>query len=61
MANNIEYINNYNKEHYRQFKVVLKPDEYKQLEDKLKSLKMTKTQFVRNALEELLKKWYFTD
>lgn len=56
MANNIEYINAYNKEHYKQFKVALKPDEYKLLEDKLKSLKMTKTQFVRNALEELLKK-----
>lgn len=51
-----DYFNKYNKEHYRQFKVALKPDEYKLLEDKLKSLKMSKTQFVRDALNELLKK-----
>ena len=56
MSNNLEYINEYNREHYRQFKAVIKPDEMEKLEKKLKELKMSKAQFLRNAIRELINK-----
>jgi hypothetical protein len=54
MKNN--YINEYNKTHYKQFKVFLKPEEYKLLEERLKALKMSKIDFIRDAIDKLVKK-----
>ena len=56
MSNKIKYITGYNKEHYKQLKVYLTPDEMSELEFQLTRLKLTKAQFVRNAIKELKKK-----
>lgn len=54
--NQKEYINNYKKEHYSAFKVNLKKDEKLELDQLLKKHKLTKTQFLRNAIDNLKKK-----
>lgn len=47
------YINSYKKEHYKVFKVELKHDDYNELDSILSDLKLTKKQFVINALDDL--------
>lgn len=54
--NQKEYIMNYKKTHIRQFKVDLNNDVYDGLCQLLKSKKISKAQFVRDAYEELKKK-----
>lgn len=54
--NNIKYINEYNKSHYKQLKVQLQPEEYKVLEQELNRLKLTKIQFIRDAIQDLKNK-----
>lgn len=56
MSNNINYIKGYNKEHYIRLQVYLKPDEMKELEQELKRLGLTKSQFIKDAIKDLKKK-----
>lgn len=56
MSNKIKYITGYNKEHYKQLKVYLTPEEMTELESQLKRLNISKVQFVRDAIKELKKK-----
>lgn len=51
MKVNQKYINEYNRTHYKQFKVALLPAEYNELEALLKKLGMSKVQFVREGLK----------
>lgn len=53
--NQQRYIQNYNKEHYKTFKVDLKKDEIEELEDLLKKEKLSKAQFLRNAISQFKK------
>lgn len=53
--NQQRYIQNYNKEHYKTFKVDLKKDEIEELEDLLKKKKLSKAQFLRNAISQFKK------
>lgn len=48
--NQQKYIQEYNKEHYKTFKVDLKKDEYDKLDSYLKSKGISKAQFLRNAM-----------
>lgn len=48
--NESKYKQQYNKEHYRTFKVDLKKEELDKLEQLLKELGLTKAQFLRNAI-----------
>ena len=48
--NESKYKQQYNKEHYRTFKVDLKKEEFDKLEQKLKELGLTKAQFLRDAI-----------
>lgn len=51
--NQQKYIQEYNKEHYKEFRVNMKIDEIKELEKLLKDNHLTKAQFLRNAIDEL--------
>ena len=51
--NQQKYIQEYNKEHYKAFKVDLKVDELKELEALLKKNNLSKAQFLRDAIENL--------
>lgn len=53
--NQQRYIQNYNKEHYKTFKVDLKKDEIEELENLLKKEKLSKAQFLRNAISQFKK------
>lgn len=53
--NQQEYIQKYNKEHYKTFKVDLKKHELEELNELLKKNSLTKAQFLRNAIEKLKK------
>ena len=55
-TNQQKYIQQYNKEHYKAFKVDLKVEELEELESILKSKGITKAQFLRNAIKDLKKK-----
>ena len=48
--NQAKYIQQYNKEHYKTFKVDLKKEEFDKLEQLLKEEGLTKAQFLRNAI-----------
>ncbi len=48
--NESKYKQQYNKEHYRTFKVDLKKEELDKLEQILKELGLTKAQFLRDAI-----------
>lgn len=50
------YTQEYNKKHYKQLKVQLKPDEMKQLDEQLKRLNISKVQFIRDAIKDLINK-----
>lgn len=54
--NQKKYVQEYNKEHYKAFKVDLKVEELLELESILKSKGITKAQFLRNAIKALKKK-----
>lgn len=51
---NKEYKIRYNKEHYKAFKVDLKIEELEALEKKLKKKGITKAQFLREAIKNML-------
>lgn len=51
-----KYDINYKKEHYSVFKVDIKKNEMIILNELLKKRNLTKSQFLRNAIEELKKK-----
>jgi len=53
--NQQKYIQEYNKEHYKTFKVDLKVEEMQELETMLTSLHLSKAQFLRNAIKSLKK------
>jgi hypothetical protein len=54
--NKNKYITEYNKEHYKQLKVYLQPDEYNDLEYHLERLNVSKVQFIRDAINNLKNK-----
>lgn len=53
--NQQKYIQEYNKSHYKTFKVDLRNEEMEELETILTSLQLTKAQFLRNAIKSLKK------
>ena len=54
--NQKEYIQEYNKKHYRTFKVDLKIEELEELNKLLEKKRLTKAQFLRISIEKLKKK-----
>ena len=54
--NQNKYIQEWNKQNKRQFKVNLNIPEYEELKNLLKENNLSNVQFVRNALNELKKK-----
>ena len=61
--NQNEYINDYKKEHYSQFKVDLKKEEKKELDELLNTVNLTKKDFLLNSVSKLkeeikMKKYY---
>ena len=50
--NQSKYIQEYNKEHYKTFKVDLKIKEFEELEKILKKVKLTKAEFLRQSIIE---------
>lgn len=54
--NQSKYIQEYNKEHYKTFKVDLKIKEFEELEKILKKAQLTKAQFLRNAIQNFKQK-----
>ena len=53
--NQLKYIQNYNKDHYKTFKVDLKKEELEELNQLLKEKSLSKAAFLRSAIEELKK------
>lgn len=53
--NQQKYIQEYNKEHYKTFKVDLKKEEWEELESLLTMHHLSKAQFLRNAISRLKK------
>ena len=53
--NQSKYIQEYNKAHYRAFKVDLKIEELEELERLLEKKGISKADFLRNAIEQLKK------
>lgn len=54
--NQKEYIQNYQKEHYSIFKVKLKKEEKKELDELLAETGLNQAQFLRNAIQDLKNK-----
>lgn len=50
-----KYIQNYQNEHYSIFKVKLKKEEKKELDELLAVVNLNQAQFLRNAIQELKK------
>lgn len=50
-----KYIQNYQNEHYSIFKVKLKKEEKKELDELLKKANLNQAQFLRNSINELKK------
>ena len=48
-----KYIQNYQNEHYSIFKVKLKKEEKKELDELLAAVNLNQAQFLRNAIQEL--------
>jgi len=55
VGGSMNYKVKYNKEHYKVFKVDLKIEEAEELERILKGKKLTKAQFLRNAIKMIKK------
>lgn len=53
--NQLEYIKNYDKEHYSRFSAKLKKEEFQELNDILKKNNLTKSDFIRQAKKILEK------
>lgn len=53
--NQTKYVREYIKTHKKQFRVDLNIKEYEELEELLLKKNITKTQFLRNSIEELKK------
>lgn len=53
--NQKKYIQNYQNEHYSIFKVKLKKEEKKELDELLAAVNLNQAQFLRNAIQELKK------
>lgn len=53
--NQKEYIQQYQKEHYSIFKVKLKKEEKKELDELLTEIGLNQAQFLRNAIQDLKK------
>lgn len=53
-----KYIQDYQKEHYSIFKVKLKKEEKKELDELLNKIGLNQAQFLRNAIEQLKKENY---
>lgn len=53
--NQQKYIQEYNKEHYKTFKVDLKKEELEELNKLLKKKNITKAKFLRDAIDKLKK------
>lgn len=51
-----EYLSNYRKEHYSSFSVRLPKDLFNELNIRLQKANMTKGEFIRKAMDEILKK-----
>ena len=51
--NQQKYIQQYNKEHYKTFKVDLKISEWNELDKILKKKKISKADFLRKAIDDL--------
>ena len=54
--NQLEYIKEYNKKHYKAFQVSLPKEEWEELNYILKYYKISKPQFLRNSIMEFKKK-----
>lgn len=54
--NQQEYIQEYNKAHYKAFKVDLRIEELEELNELLKKRGLSKAQFLRDAIKEIKKK-----
>ena len=54
--NQSKYTQNYNKEHYKVFKVDLKKEEHEELENMLKEDKKTKAEFLRESIKKYKEK-----
>lgn len=50
-----KYKQEYNKEHYKEFRAYLKLEEMQELESLLKKLNKTKAQFLRESIDKLKK------
>ena len=50
-----KYIQNYQNEHYSIFKVKLKKEEKKELDELLAAVNLNQAQFLRNAIQDLKK------
>ena len=56
--NQQKYIQNYNKEHYKEFRAYLKQEEMIELQKLLKKMNLSKSDFLRNAIQKLKEpKW----
>lgn len=53
--NQKKYIQNYQNEHYSIFKVKLKKEEKKELDELLAAVNLNQAQFLRNAIQDLKK------
>lgn len=47
--NQLEYIKEYNKQHYKDFKAKLKKEDYEEIEKIRKQTKLNKTQFIKET------------
>lgn len=54
--NQKKYIQQYNKDHYKTFKVDLKIEELEELNQLLKKMKLSKADFLREAIRQLKNK-----
>lgn len=54
MNKKIEYNNNYNKSHYKNINIRVKPEINKMLEDYCKDMNISKAEFVTNAVKYII-------
>lgn len=59
--NESKYKQQYNKEHYRTFKVDLKKEEFDKLEQLLKKEGLTKAQFLREAIIQVQSRYTMSE
>lgn len=54
MSNNIDYIKEYNKVHYKRLEVYLTNEEMDAFKDALAKHNLTKSQFIKDAIKKLI-------